>query len=494
MSVILGLNYKKDYLMTYLNTTEYLPYQMNKSRYIQRYPNTKPARNISLEKSFIPEKLDLEELHELSDNCQNRSSYSDVYRLMIHAPAPYQLQDFNRVYNDTSYRQEITNRELSRISAGQMIQHGHRKIMLKDIEVSHQPKKLSLILASVAGTIIVSCSGLMVNRYIAGVLDQYIMMIIFLLMITLLVIAVPRTVEIVKEQVLKENRIIDTLQDIDNVRRKYMTLVNMVNNDPHSHAKNAFYDAYFDTLHYIEETLKLYGYVIQKLSRGIFPEGSWSDHIIKKMDEDIHAITDDYMLSYRSEIEEQSSIMPESEYTDNDFPFLTVDIVDKMWDEIIRDYMEVETSPETILEAPAILDVTVPETSKFHDDLQCARAEMDQWNVMPLDDKKNHLQDAYRKVSEVRESWDAAIDNAYKIGLGRLSTTEKRRADNLLRVILREVDTEEARRAQEKLNKIINQITYPDKDNRERYININYFGSLEPKRVRELLPSRWEGP
>lgn len=156
-----------------------------------------------------------------------------------------------------------------------------------------------------------------------------------------------------------------------------------------------------------------------------------------------------------------------------------------VWSTVNSHYTEMETSPTTIIEAPAILDVTVPTTAAFHELFQTLRDDIEMFFAQDHPTPR-YVSGTRDQVMELKSLWEKAVNAAYEIGLNGLSVGEKRRAQNLLRLVLDSPSDSEAASARDALNHLLDKVMYRSSENEERYLNITGSRVLERGRVRAL--------
>ena len=131
---------------------------------------------------------------------------------------------------------------------------------------------------------------------------------------------------------------------------------------------------------------------------------------------------------------------------------------------VIEEYLFMEMSPSTIIEAPALLDVTVPEVEAFHK----------QRDIADIEKARDSKSEKFRiEVKKLAELWDKAQDKAYDIGLNGLNGAEKRRARSLLESVIHAVNKNEAELAKRNLMSLIDKINYETEPGTTRYVSIN---------------------
>lgn len=147
------------------------------------------------------------------------------------------------------------------------------------------------------------------------------------------------------------------------------------------------------------------------------------------------------------------------------------------YNRVNEEYMFMEMSPSTVIEAPALLDVTVPEVEAFHE----------QRSIADLAKARDSKSEKFRiEVKKLAELWDKALDKAYEIGLNGLNGAEKRRARSLLESVIHSVNKNEAELAKRNLMALIDKINYETEPGTTRYVSINKSEILDKVFIPEI--------
>lgn len=109
-------------------------------------------------------------------------------------------------------------------------------------------------------------------------------------------------------------------------------------------------------------------------------------------------------------------------------------------DDIYGEYTTMETNPLTILERPALLDITVEETARFHVTFHQVVQHYDRLSTTPLAPATASDQ---LLVLRLEQHWDAAVDHARRVGLNGASARDKRLAHRLVDRIMNPVSDNE---------------------------------------------------
>lgn len=142
--------------------------------------------------------------------------------------------------------------------------------------------------------------------------------------------------------------------------------------------------------------------------------------------------------------------------------------IQRSLEHVLQEYAQVESDPRTIISIPLILDVTVPQTSVFHQMLQETQGIQD--DILSAEKYEKATREHVQVIDDLVQSWEEALDYAREIGMNGITEREKEKAAKLLNRVLHPANEYELDLDRAALIRILENVEYK---NSETYRNDN---------------------
>lgn len=166
---------------------------------------------------------------------------------------------------------------------------------------------------------------------------------------------------------------------------------------------------------------------------------------------------------------------------------LEINLVDKTYgelhniiDAVYAEYAQIESDDTVLITAPAIKDINVPATKRFHEAFYKVNNNYDA--IMTQDKDKTASKEDNLIVHQLEKAWRDALFYARSIGLNGVSERDKGLARKVLERVLHPVNEHELKLDKQLLEKILKDVHYDDSDGYETYLDAHLV--MQPSEIR----------